>query len=169
MKFFIFIFFLISSFFSYSKDPSGQTFGLGYSTSNVEHLDTSIVVSFVERVNFACKTKEEKAFFDLFSHEVNFDIFYDKTNNRRYGISSRKGQKLSRFMSLICSQLIKSNLKYFQNPENYEYGILDFKKKRDSLEDEPVWFTRLCVYQNDFCKLSIKAVIEKNELRIDEH
>lgn len=154
-------------------DHSGQTGGLGYSTSNVQNIDTSLVVSFVDKANSACKTRNAKEFFNLFSYKVNFELFRDKVDRKkRYGISSRKGEKLERYMTLICKQFINSGgseIEFFPNPAIYEYGILDFKKKRDSNIDEPVWFTRLCIYKSNICTFSIRAVVEKGALRIDEH
>lgn len=165
MKFFLLYFLLSISFSSYSKDPSGQTVGLGYSTSNVQHINSYLVVSFVDKVNLACKTRDKELFFDIFSNKV---------LNKKNGVRSFKKDHIEHFISLICSQLNSSTkwsgykINFFKNPNMYEYGILDFKKRRDSPEDEPVWFTRLCVYKNDLCILSIQAVIEKDELRLDE-
>jgi len=173
VKFVLLCILLVISSSSYSIDPSGQTDGIAYSSSNVEHIDTSIVVSFVDKANLACETRDEKLFFNLFSYKVNFDLFRDKVNrHKRYGISSFKKEKLERYMSLTCRQLSYSSgskVNFFQKPIMYEYGIIDLKKRIDSPADEPVWFTRLCVYQNGLCTLSIRAVVEKEELRIDEH
>ena len=173
MKFFLLCILLVTSFSSYSIDSSGQTDGIAYSSANVEYIDTSIVVSFVDKANLACETRDEKVFFNLFSYKVNFDLFHDKVNrNKKYGISSFKKEKLERYMSLICRQLSYSSgskVNFFQNPIMYEYGIIDLKKRIDSPVDEPVLFTRLCVYQSDLCTLSIRAVVENEELRIDEH
>jgi len=164
---------LVTSFGSFSRDSSGQTDGIAYSTENVEHIDTSIVVSFVDKVNSACNTRDKNVFFNLFSHKVNFDLFNDKVNlNKRYGISSFKKEKLERYMSLICRQLSSSSgskVNFIKKPTMYDYGIIDLKKRINSPADEPVWFTRLCVYKSDVCTLSIRAVVENEELKIDEH
>jgi len=156
MKFILFSLFVAISFSSNSTAPSEQTF-----IQNKQYLDSFIVISFVDRANLACKTKDKKEFFNLFSYEVNFKIFRDKANrNKRYGISSHKGEKLERYMSIICRQFkntADSELFFFQNPAMYEYGLLDYKERHDSSVGEPV----LCVHQNNFCKPVLRAVIEK--------
>ena len=159
----------------YAMDHSGQTGGLGYSTSNVKNIDSSLVVTFVNNAKLACQTKDKSKFFNIFSYKVNHELFRDKVDrNKRYGISSHTGEKLERYMSSLCKgfsdiSAIGYKVNFFSNPTMYNYGILDFKKKLDSKSEEPVWFTRLCVYKEGLCTLSLRAVVEKGVLRIDEH
>lgn len=134
--------------------------GSGVSISLIDNINTSLVLQLFNNAEEACSTNNKNMFYDLFSK---------KAKSARYGMLTYKPAKLTKYMGETCRFLKRTVIKGQLNnaPEKFEYGLLTFVAGLKSTKKN--YYTRLCIYKKDMCKLSVRAVLESGTLRMDEH
>ncbi|WP_415891737.1 hypothetical protein ACMXYN_10280 [Neptuniibacter sp. PT8_73] len=122
-----------------------------------EYIDTQLVLDFFDKTLTACLGRNKKVFFNLFS---------DRAKSARYGMLTYNKEKLDKYMNLICTQLDDFHHNQFNSaPEQFKYGLKEFPRSKYGNNMD----THLCIHKNNQCEKSLRAVIERGELRINEH